>query len=137
MFTFYCRIFVRYGLFNATCTGYEIVMPDGSILWCDRDHNQKLFISIPFSYGTLGFLTAVDIVIVPYRPYIQHTYIPVYSVEDAVDVFKREIENPSSDTVEGIMFSRHEGVIMSGKFVKNTKVNIFMMKSHSKKHEFL
>ena len=112
-------------------------MPDGSILWCDKDHNQKLFISIPFSYGTLGFLTAVDIVIVPYRPYLQHTYIPVYSVEDAVDVFKREIDNPSSDTVEGIMFSRHEGVIMSGKFVENTKVNILMMKSHSKEYKFL
>ena len=130
-------MFIRYGLFNATCTGYEIVMPDGSISWCDKDHNQKLFISIPFSYGTLGFLTAVDIVIVPYRPYLQHTYIPVCSVEDAVDMFKREIDNPSSDTVEGIMFSRHEGVIMSGKFVENTKVNKLMMKSHSKKYEFL
>ena len=97
-------------------------MPDGSVIWCDKDHHQKLFISIPFSYGTLGFLTAVDIKIVPYRPYVKHTYIPVSSMDEAVRVFEKEINNPSADTVEGIMFSKHEGVIMRGKFEESMKV---------------
>ena len=77
---------------------------------------------MPFSYGTLGFLTAVDIKIVPYLPYVKHTYIPVSSVKEGVQVFEREINNPLSDTVEGIMFSKTEGVIMSGRFEESLKV---------------
>ena len=112
----------RHGLFNAGCTAYEIVMPDGSIIWCNKDNHPKLYLSIPFSYGTLGFLTAVDIKIVPYKPYVKHTYIPVSSVEEAVQVFNREINNPYSDTVEGIMFSKNKGVIMKGTFEEDLKV---------------
>ena len=106
------------------CTAYEMVMPDGSVIWCDKDQHQKLYISMPFSYGTLGFLTAVDIKIVPYKPYVKHTYIPVSSVKEGVEVFEREINNPLSDTVEGIMFSKTEGVIMSGRFEETLQVNL-------------
>ena len=109
-------------MISAICIAYEIVMPDGSVIWCDKDNHQKLFLSIPFSYGTLGFLTAVDIKIVKYMPYLRHTYIPVSSVTEAVDVFQRETNRPEADTVEGIMFSKDEGVIMSGTFVDSTKV---------------
>ena len=115
-------ILTRHGLFNAVCTAYEIVMPDGSIIWCNKDNHQKLYLSIPFSYGTLGFLTAIDIKIVPYRPYVKHTYMPVSSVEEAVQVLNREINNPDADTVEGIMFSKDEGVIMRGTFEEELKV---------------
>ena len=98
-------------------------MPDGSVLWCDKENHQKLFLSIPFSYGTLGFLSAVDIKIVKYMPYVKHTYIPVFSVDEAVKVFEREINNPEADTVEGILFSKDEGVIMRGTFVESLKVH--------------
>ena len=101
-----------------------MVMPDGSVIWCDKDHHQKLFVSIPFSYGTLGFLTAVDIKILPFKRYLKQTYIPVCSMKEAVQVFERETKNQSIDTVEGIMFSKNEGVIMSGKFEDSIKVSI-------------
>ena len=103
-----------------------MIMPDGSVLWCDKDNHQKLFLSIPFSYGTLGFLTAVDIKIVKYMPYVKHTYIPVSSVDEAVKVFERETNNSKADTVEGILFSRDEGVIMRGTFVESLKVCIYL-----------
>ena len=99
-----------------------MVMPDGSVLWCDKDNHQKLFLSMPFSYGTLGFLTAVDIKIVKYMPYVKHTYIPVSSVQEAVEVFEQETNNSNADTVEGILFSRDKGVIMRGTFVDAIKV---------------
>ena len=120
------QILFRYGLISAICMAYEMIMPDGSVLWCDKDNHQKLFLSIPFSYGTLGFLTAVDIKIVKYMPYVKHTYIPVSSVDEAVKVFERETNNSKADTVEGILFSRDEGVIMRGTFVESLKVCIYI-----------
>jgi hypothetical protein len=32
------------------------------VVWCNKDERMELFSAIPFSYGTLGFLTAVDLV---------------------------------------------------------------------------
>jgi delta24-sterol reductase len=48
-----------------------MVLADGSRLWCGPKEKPELFSAIPFSYGTLGFLTAVDIDIIPYKPYIK------------------------------------------------------------------
>ena len=72
--------------------------------------------SVAFSYGSVGFLSAVDIDIIPYKPFIELGYFPVRSLDEAVAVLKREA-NPNKDSVEGIMYTLDEGVIMSGNFV--------------------
>ena len=113
-------------MFHATCKAYELVLADGSVVWCDKDRHQKLFCSIPFSYGTLGFLAAVEINIVPFMPYLKQTYIPVSSLDEAVKVFETETKDESVDTVEGIMYSKDDGVIMSGKFEADIKVNMYL-----------
>merc|ERR1712079_882409 len=64
----------KYGLFQSICKAYEMVLSDGSVIWCDKDKHNELFSAIPFSYGTFGFLTAVDIDIIPYKPYLKHSY---------------------------------------------------------------
>ena len=49
-----------------------MVLGDGSQIWCGPNEKPELFLAIPFSYGTCGFLTAVDIDIIPYKPYIKY-----------------------------------------------------------------
>ena len=126
--TSYFDFQTRHGLFHATCKAYELVLADGSVVWCDKDRHQKLFCSIPFSYGTLGFLAAVEINIVPFMPYLKQTYIPVSSLDEAVKVFETETKDESVDTVEGIMYSKDDGVIMSGKFEADIKVNMYFFR---------
>ena len=99
-----------------------MVLSDGSVIWCDKDNNNELFSAIPFSYGTFGFLTAVDIDIVPYKPYLRHTYYPTNTLEEAVDLLNKLSNDPDIDTVEGIVYSETESVVMSGKFVLETTV---------------
>ena len=111
-------------MFQSICKAYEIVLSDGSVLWCDKDNNNELFQSIPFSYGTFGFLTAVDIDIIPYKPFVKHTYYPTKSLEEAVNLLEELSNDPDIDTVEGIVYSKTDSVIMSGKFVDDTKVSI-------------
>jgi delta24-sterol reductase len=112
----------RFGLFQSICKAYELVLSDGSVVWCDKDNNCELYSAIPFSYGTLGFLTAVDIDIIPYKPYLKHTYHPTYTLEDAVKLLETLSNDPDVDTVEGIVFSENKSVIMSGKFVDDIQV---------------
>ena len=116
---------LRYGAFHNLCKSYELVLSDGSVIWCDKTSNQDLFEAIPLSYGTLGFLVSVKIDIVPYKPYLKHTYYPVSSKEELVRVFERETGDLSTDTVEGIMFTKDKAVVMSGKYVDRIAVRIF------------
>ena len=48
-------------------------------------------------------------------------YHPVKSISEVVEVFTRETNKPEVDSVEGIMFSQDEGVIMSGFFVDEVR----------------
>lgn len=54
-----------YGLMQHICESYEVVLADGSLVKCSRTENPDLFFAIPWSYGTLGFLTAAEVKIVP------------------------------------------------------------------------
>ena len=107
----------KYGLFQYICRRFEMVLGDGTKLWCSPTENPELFSAIPFSYGTLGFLTCVDIDIIPYKPYIELTYHNVQTLDDIAKKFTEVTNDPEVDSVEGIMYTLNTAVIMSGKFV--------------------
>jgi len=106
----------KYGLFQYTCKSYELVVSDGSVVECNQDNEPELYMAIPFSYGTLGFLTAVTLDIVPYKPYLRLTYQPVYSLNQLTEEFASACHDPDADSVEGLMFTADTGVIMRGRF---------------------
>ena len=96
-------------------------------MWCDKDNNNELFASIPFSYGTFGFLTAVDIDIIPYKPFVKHTYFLTKSLKESANLLEKLSNDSEVDTVEGIVYSESESVIMSGKFVNETNVSLLIL----------
>lgn len=55
----------KYGIVSNTCLAYEVILADGKVVNCSKKENEDLFHSIPMSYGTLGFLTAVKIPLIP------------------------------------------------------------------------
>ena len=112
----------KYGLFQYICQRFEMVLGNGEKIWCSPTENPALFSAIPFSYGTLGFLTCVDIDIIPYKPYIELTYHNVKTLDEVVDKFTEVTNDPDVDSVEGIMYTLDTGVIMSGKFVDKVPV---------------
>ena len=101
-----------YGLFHHICTEYELILADASVLIANKSTNADVFHSVPMSYGTLGFLTAVTLKIIPYKPYIRLEYIPTKSLDETVDTFSKVTGETTSDSAEGIMFSQSEAVII-------------------------
>ncbi len=77
----------KYGLFQHICVSYELVMADGSVVTCSEDENSDLFYAVPWSYGTLGFLTSVKIKIIPSKRFVKMTYRPAHTAEDADKVW--------------------------------------------------
>ena len=79
-----------HGLFQHICLEYELVTANGEVTIANLKENADLYHSVPFSYGTLGFLTRVTLKLTPYIPYLKLTYRPTYTVEDATEVLDRE-----------------------------------------------
>lgn len=103
-----------YGLFQHICVSYELVLCDGSLVKCSRDENSDLFYAIPWSYGTLGFLTAVEIKLIPAKKYVKLTYNPVIGSDKIVSQFTAVSKDLSNEFVEALAFSEDEAVIMTG-----------------------
>lgn len=51
----------KYGLFQHICEQFEVALPGGVIETCSKTHNEEMFYTIPWSYGTIGFLLSAVI----------------------------------------------------------------------------
>ncbi len=107
----------KYGLFQHICMAFEIVTAEGKLLKCSATENPALFYQIPWSHGTLGFLVAAELKIIPVKKYIRLNYQPVYSLDDIVSTFAQaSLNTENHDFVEGLVYSRDQAVIMTGNF---------------------
>nr|KAG5709593.1 hypothetical protein BaRGS_001643 [Batillaria attramentaria] len=104
----------KFGLFQHCCVSFELVLADGEVVKCSKDENPDLFYSVPWSYGTLGFLVSAEIRIVPAKKYVRIDYQPVHRHQDMLRVFEQETKKSSgNEFVEGLAYSLDEAVIMT------------------------
>lgn len=105
----------KYGLFQHICEALEIVTAEGKLVRCSADENPELFYLLPWSHGTLGFLVAAELKIIPARQYVRLHYRPVRGLDRIVEVFERASRDTAgNDFVEGLVYSRDSAVIMCG-----------------------
>ncbi len=90
-------------------------MADGAVVNCSETENSDLFYSVPWSYGTLGFLASVKIKIIPSKRFVKLNYTPVKSFQEVTDLFKHHI---ASDTppefIEALVFAPNKAVVITG-----------------------
>lgn len=109
----------RYGLFQHICVSYEIILADGSLVKCTAEENKELFYNIPWSYGTLGFLVAAEIKIIPLKKYIKLTYEPCESKKEYIDLMEKYCREDKVDFIETLAYSEERAVVMTGEMVDN------------------
>ena len=105
----------KYGLFNKTINWIEIIQADGDIVIASESERPDLFYGAAGTLDTLGVVTLLEIRLVWSRCYVELTYHPISSSTNAVDKFCEVIANNKYDYVDGIMFSKHQGVVMVGR----------------------
>lgn len=64
----------RYGLFHRICLQFEMLLPDGEVIKCDKDNHPDLFHAVPWSYGTTGFLMSVRLQIIPVQKWVRRRW---------------------------------------------------------------
>jgi delta24-sterol reductase len=105
----------RYGFLFETIEAYEIVTARGEFIRATRTQHADLFYALPWSHGTLGFLVAVELRVVPVKPYMRLRYIPCHSQEAFCEQFRilATAEQPPA-YLEALAFAPDAGVIMVG-----------------------
>ena len=105
----------KYGFFDRTVIRAEIVLADGTLVNCSATENADLFEGLRGSFGTLGVLTLVEVMLVPLKSWVEVTYYPTTSSKKTMDVLQEETGKKNNDYVDGILFSKDSGVVVSGR----------------------
>ena len=79
-----------------------------------QEENSDLFHAVPWSCGSLGFLVAAEIKIVPAKSWVKLNYEPVRGLENICKRFTEVSENKQNTFVEGLQYSLDTAVIMTG-----------------------
>ena len=105
----------KHGLFQYICVSFDLVTAEGTLLHCSATENTELFHLIPWSHGTLGFLVAAELKIIPAKKYVKVAYYPKTQLDDLIEAFDSASRNTEdNEYVEALTYSRHQGVVMIG-----------------------
>lgn len=111
----------RTGFLQETVKEYELVMNDGSIKVVTAESDAELFYAIPWSHGTVGFLTRVTLELQRVKPYVKVYYIPTQSRQQLnqymIECSANEDPLKVPDFLEATMYNCDEAVIQCGDFV--------------------
>lgn len=105
----------KYGFFHDTCLEYEIVLGNGKTIIASSTKNEDLFYGTACSYGSLGIITLIKLRLIPAKKFVHLTYHKVKNFNDAVN-FISEKCSEKVDFIDGIIFTKNRGVIMTGNF---------------------
>jgi delta24-sterol reductase len=114
----------KHGMFDRSVLSAEVVLADGKTVHASENENPELFEGLRGSFGTLGVLTLVELRLVQARKYVEVTYYPTKNSEDAMIKLIEETEK-ENDYVDGVLFGKTNGVVVSGKLVDaSTKTSV-------------
>lgn len=107
----------RHGYFDENVLSVEMVLPDGEVVEARPDEGspyRDLFKGAAGSIGTLGVTTLLELRLIEAKRYVRTTYRRTSSVAEAIAAVKEECANKDNDYVDGILYSKDHGVIVTG-----------------------
>jgi delta24-sterol reductase len=107
----------KYGLFADTVRSAELVLGDGRVVRASAEQHADLFRALPFSYGAHGMLTALELPVIPARPYVRLTYRGTNSLDQMCREFTRlATSDRPPEFLDALLYTRERGVLMYGDF---------------------
>jgi len=108
----------EYGLFQHICVSYDVILANGDLVKCSATENPELFYTIPWSYGTVGFLVAAELKLVKAKPFVQIKYEPAYTRKEYVSLLDKRVREGGVDFIECLAYSSDTAVVMTAKMVE-------------------
>lgn len=134
----------RFGLVHETVVEMEVLLADGSIVVCSPTQNEDLFYGFPNSYGTLGYVLRLRVMLIPARPFVHLTH---ESFREPARYFERIAQLCAArdlDYLDGVVFGRDEMYLTKGQFTEEaahlsdyTYLRIFYKSIREKNEDWL
>ncbi|KAM0717384.1 hypothetical protein Q7P37_007236 [Cladosporium fusiforme] len=107
----------KHGFFNQTLEQVEMVLATGEVITCSENERQDLFRGAAGAVGTLGVTTLVKLRLHKASKYVETTYHPITGgMPEAMETIQKFADpNGDLDYVDGIMFSKTDGVVVTGR----------------------
>ncbi|KAK6593685.1 FAD binding domain-containing protein [Botrytis cinerea] len=105
----------RHGFFNETINRVEMILADGQVIQCSKTEKPDLFHGAAGAVGSMGVTTLVELRLQKARKYVETTYHPVSDMPDAIKKIEEMTADSTVDYVDGIMFSKNKGAIVTGR----------------------
>ncbi|MGK5630830.1 FAD-binding oxidoreductase [Streptomyces sp. URMC 123] len=107
----------RHGLFTDIVESYDVLLGTGEVVRASATEHSDLYHALPWSRGSLGFVVAAELRVVPARPWVEVRYHPVRDVEGMCrDLVRLAGAADAPAFVEGFVFGPAEGVVVTGEF---------------------
>lgn len=105
----------KHGFFDRIINRVEMVLANGTVVQCSNSENVDLFRGAAGAVGSLGVTTCIELRLREAKKYVETTYHPVSSVVEAVEKIQQVTAEPGIDHVDGILFSKTKGAIITGR----------------------
>jgi FAD/FMN-containing dehydrogenase len=108
----------RHGLVHDTLREAEVLLASGDVLVCRADNeHRELFLALPNSYGTLGYLLRVVLATQPVRPFVRVEHRRFASPGAFFAALSTACADTAADFVDGVVFARDDFVLEVASFV--------------------
>ncbi|EAA31101.1 FAD-binding domain-containing protein [Neurospora crassa] len=121
----------RHGFFDDTVREVEMVLGNGEVVKVKNpdlprevsstataaENGGDLFRGAAGAVGTLGTTTLLEVQLMDAKKFVKTEYKRANSVAEAIRMVREETQNAENDYVDGILFSKDHGVIVTGKLV--------------------
>jgi FAD/FMN-containing dehydrogenase len=105
----------KYGFVHDVITGFEVLLGDGTVLWCSPKENQELFHSLPGSFGSLALCTRIRVLCLRAKSFVRVSCREFDSLRLCLEHMWRPGQQ-KCDMVEGIGFGHNSFVAVKGVF---------------------
>lgn len=108
----------KYGLFDKSVKSVGMVLADGEVIQASEEFNPDLFYGAAGTLGTLGLVTMVELELIEAKKFVKTTYHSRTSIKSTIELIQKESANVSNDYVDGILFSKDHGVVITGEMTE-------------------
>lgn len=124
----------RHGFFNENINYVEIVLGNGDVVKASKSENADLFEGAAGAVGSLGITTMMELQLVDASKFVKATYKPVRSVAQAVEDVHAETKVAGNDYVDGILYSKEHGAIVTGELTNEEPSSLGLSKPQTFSH---
>lgn len=107
----------KHGFFDDTVSRVEMVLADGEVVHAEPPpggERSDLFRGAAGAVGTLGITTLLEVRLMEAKKFVRTKYRRTRSVAEAVEAVREEVRRQENDYVDGILFSKDHGVVVTG-----------------------